>query len=56
MTKPQTTNTYIHCRVTQTISAGLQQAAKDQDVNASVIMREAFKEYLHSRGYRTSDV
>jgi predicted transcriptional regulator len=56
MPKPKTTNLYIHCRVTQTISAGLQQAAKDHETNVSVIMRQAFEEYLQSRGYRTADV
>ena len=56
MPKPKTTNTYIHCRVTQAIATGLQQAAAEDDRTLSYIMRKAFEEYLQARGYRTSDV
>ena len=55
MTKPKTTNTYIHARVTQATASAIQQAAKDQDVNASVIMRQALEEYLQARGYSDFD-
>ena len=55
MPRSKTTNTYIHCRVSQAISSGLQQAAKDDDRTVSYIMRQAFEEYLESRGYLTAD-
>lgn len=51
MAKPKTTNLYIHCRVTQAISTGLQQAAKADDRSVSYIMRQAFTEYLEARGF-----
>ena len=51
MTNPSTTNTYIHCRVSAALAAGLQDCAKQDNTSASEIMRQAFKEYLASRGY-----
>ena len=56
MTKPKSTNAYIHCRVTQAIATGLQQAATDDDRSLSYIMRKAFEEYLQAHGYAPRDV
>ena len=53
MTK--STNLYIHARVTQAMSASLQQAADDDDRSLSYVIRSALKEYLERRGYRHDD-
>ena len=56
MPKPKSTNTYIHCRVSQTTAAAVKQAAADDDRSDSYIIRKALKEYLESRGYSTADL
>ena len=54
MPKPKTTNTYIHCRVSQATAAAVKQAAADDDQSDSYIIRAALEEYLQSRGYDTA--
>lgn len=49
MANAPSTNVYIHCRVSQAMSASLQSIAKKEDRSVSYIMRQAFKEYLASR-------
>ena len=54
MTKPKSTNIYIHARVTQATAAAIKQAANDDDRSDSYIIRAALNEYLQSRGYDTA--
>jgi hypothetical protein len=56
MTKPKTTNTYIHARVSQTTAAAIKQAAADDNRSDSYIIRAALNEYLQARGYSTADL
>ena len=49
MTK--STNTYIHCRVTQALATSLKDCATEDDRSVSYIIRSALKEYLQARGY-----
>ena len=54
MPKPKTTNTYIHCRVSQATAAAIKQAAANDDCSDSYIIRAALEEYLQARGYDTA--
>ena len=54
MPKPKTTNTYVHCRVSQTIASSLQKYGEDHDRSVSYVIRSALEEYLQSRGYDTA--
>jgi hypothetical protein len=51
MTKSKSTNIYIHCRVTQALSASLQDCANKDDRSLSYVIRKALNEYLQARGY-----
>lgn len=55
MTKPKSTNVYIHSRVPEAVLAAVHQLAEDDDRSLSSIVRCALKEYLDSRGYSTDD-
>ena len=55
MTKPKSTNVYIHSRVPKTVLAAVHQLAEDDDRTVSSIIRCALKEYLDSRGYSPDD-
>lgn len=49
MTK--STNLYIHCRVSQTLSSCLQDCAAKDDRSVSYVIRKALEDYLQTRGY-----
>ena len=51
----QSTNLYIHCRVTQTLSASLKDVADKNDRSLSYVIRQALEEYLQTRGYSDFD-
>lgn len=52
MLEKGTPTTYIHCRVTETMSAAIQKAAAEQAKSSfSSIIRDALQEYLEAYGY-----
>ena len=50
MTKPKTTNLYIHARQSS-LASTIQQAAADDERSESSIIRCALEEFLQARGY-----